>query len=159
MKNSQYINGRAFEYGLTIALSENMHLDLTNNHSLKNALDCFLKCSTEEQRNIKLASKEVAKFILSKEFRFSDSNCSVFLQSDQMGEKGDVRDIVLHHSKLDVDIGISAKNRHYAIKHSRLSHKIDFGLEWFNTPCSTEYFHTISPIFKDLQDRRNKKEK
>ena len=69
---------------------------------------------------------------------------------------GDVREVIIALKNKD-SIGISAKNRHDAIKHSRLSDKIDFGLKWADYPCSSHYMKRIAPVFKDL--RQKKKEK
>ena len=53
-------------------------------------------------------------------------------------------------------IGISAKNNHRAVKHSRLSQRIDFGKKWLGVPCSQNYFDEIKPIFDMLTDWRAK---
>ncbi|QMV47058.1 HaeIII family restriction endonuclease [Wolbachia pipientis] len=63
---------------------------------------------------------------------------SILLQDDGVGIQGDVRDIVIEVPK--GQIGISAKYNHAAIKHSRLSDKIDFGKEWTDHPCGEKYF-------------------
>ena len=34
------------------------------------------------------------------------------------------------------EVGLSVKHNHDAAKHSRLSHRLDFGKEWFGSPCS-----------------------
>ena len=41
---------------------------------------------------------------------------------------------------LNWEIGLNIKHNHDAVKHSRLSHKIDFGAEWFEKPCSQNYW-------------------
>lgn len=53
------------------------------------------------------------------------------------------------------EIGISAKNNHRAVKHSRLSNEIDFGEKWLGMPCCKEYFDEISHIFNQLSKIRD----
>ena len=77
------------------------------------------------------------------------------IASDKMGQKGDVRDVLFIRSVQKWEIGISAKNNHRALKHSRLSGRLDFGKEWVGTPCSKVYFDEISPIFKNLKALRS----
>uniref|UniRef100_UPI003007F3A2 HaeIII family restriction endonuclease n=1 Tax=Acinetobacter haemolyticus TaxID=29430 RepID=UPI003007F3A2 len=50
--------------------------------------------------------------------------------ADKAGESGDVRDVLALRSSQNWEIGISAKNNHRAVKHSRLSNDIDFGQKW-----------------------------
>ena len=40
------------------------------------------------------------------------------------------------------------------MKHSRLSGTIDFGKEWFNIPCSYQYFYDVGHIFDELHEVR-----
>lgn len=154
MRLSQNDMGRAFEYCVAIAFSERLPATLTKNRQLSTACQCFERCPNAEQQNMVNAAREVAAFLAAHDKRFSDIGCSLFLQSDQMGQTGDVRDIVIHNSKLNSDIGISAKNRHWAVKHSRLSEQIDFGYDWIGMHCSNNYFHTITPIFRELHTKQ-----
>ena len=68
----------------------------------------------------------------------------------KMGQSGDVRDVLAIRSLQKWEIGISAKNNHRAVKHSRLSNDIDFGLKWLDIPCSVNYFKEVKPIFDNL---------
>lgn len=70
--------------------------------------------------------------------------------SDQIGQSGDVRDVLAIRSVQNWEIGVSAKNNHRAVKHSRLSNDIDFGKKWLGVPCSSNYFDSIKPIFDEL---------
>lgn len=38
---------------------------------------------------------------------------------------------------------------------SRLSHKLDFGNEWFGMPCSDEYWEAVEPVFDLLKQEKN----
>ena len=49
------------------------------------------------------------------------------IAQDNRGEAGDVRDIIISRVLHKWEIGLSAKNNHSAVKHSRLSDTIDFG--------------------------------
>nr|WP_322597221.1 HaeIII family restriction endonuclease [Mergibacter septicus] len=48
------------------------------------------------------------------------------IQSDDKGEKGDVRDVLIIRRGIEWEIGLSVKHNHFAVKHSRLSKKLDF---------------------------------
>jgi hypothetical protein len=105
------------------------------------------------------SSREAVFFINAHDNRLSDKHCQVKLQSDQEGVHGDVRDIIITNNKLNEEIGISAKNRHWAVKHSRLSEQIDFGYDWFGIHCSDNYSHQVTPIFRELRSRQHRGEK
>ena len=51
---------------------------------------------------------------------------------------------------------MSIKHNHEAVKHSRLSHGLDFGNEWFGIPCSKEYWNAVKPIFDRLKSEKAK---
>lgn len=76
-------------------------------------------------------------------------------QKDGQGVKGDVRDIVIKRKNIEWEIGLSIKHNHDAVKHSRLSHKLDFGNEWFGMPCSDEYWEAVEPVFDLLKQEKN----
>ena len=76
-------------------------------------------------------------------------------QKDGQGVKGDVRDIVIKRNDIEWEIGLSIKHNHDAVKHSRLSHKLDFGNEWFDMPCSGEYWNAVEPIFDFLKREKD----
>ena len=74
--------------------------------------------------------------------------------ADKAGQTGDVRDVLAIRSLQKWEIGISAKNNHRAVKHSRLSNDIDFGQKWLGIPCSVDYFEEIKPVFSNLAKLR-----
>lgn len=74
------------------------------------------------------------------------------LMKDSSGESGDVRDVVFSRNNPAWEIGFSAKNNNDAVKHSRLSHVLDFGKEWLSIPCSETYWAEIKPIFDYIQE-------
>lgn len=158
MTLSQNDSGRAFEYGIAVSFSRLLPATLQDNVQIRKAKQCFINSELSEQKKIVQASDEVVLFILGHDKRFTDSDCIVSMQSDQEGGKGDVRDVLVHNTKLNQTIGISAKNRHYAVKHSRLSEQIDFGFDWMGIHCSDAYSHTVVPIFRELRSRKRKGE-
>ncbi|WP_375626315.1 HaeIII family restriction endonuclease [Bartonella sp. MU37NMGALS] len=107
-----------------------------------------------EKRLLNLASIEAAVFLQLHDKNIRNTK-TIVLQEDFAGIKGDVRDIILKVP--ENHIGISAKHNHSAIKHPRLSSKIDFGKEWTGYSCSSVYFNEIRPIFDYLAELRDKK--
>ena len=63
-----------------------------------------------------------------------------------------MRDVLAIRSVQQWVIGISAKNNHKAVKHSRLSREIDFGRKWLNIPCSSKYFDDVNVVFDFLNE-------
>ena len=82
---------------------------------------------------------------------------TVSIQSDDVATKlGDVRDVLIIRRDIKWEIGISVKHNHEALKHSRLSTKLDFGNSWYGIPSSKQYFDEISLIFAELQTLKEK---
>lgn len=160
MSFSQNDMGRAFEYGIVIAMSNIIPAKIVENTQLENSKRCFESCSDIEKPKIVKASSEATAFLVAHDREFSDARgFTIQIQTDQMGGQGDVRDIIIRNQSTGKETGISAKNRHFAIKHSRLSEQIDFGDEWFGVPCSDEYFQTIVPVFRELRTLHRQGEK
>ena len=89
----------------------------------------------------------------------SDDTLILEFQKDESGVSGDVRDIVIRRDNIEWEIGLSIKTNHDAVKHSRLSHVLDFGNEWYGVPCSDKYWDDIAPVFDFLKQEKNKKTK
>jgi hypothetical protein len=159
MRLSQNESGRAFEYRLAVSLSNLLTAKIEDNSQIQAAQKCFEKADNRERERIVKASDEAARFLFAHDNRLKRGECSIKLQSDQLGRLGDVRDIVIRNNKISEEIGISAKHRHFAIKHSRLSEQIDFGWDWFGVHCSQEYFQKVTPLFKELRIRQRTGEK
>jgi HaeIII restriction endonuclease len=80
--------------------------------------------------------------------------------SDVKGQSGDVRDVLAIRSSQKWEIGISAKNNHRAVKHSRLSSKINFGKKWLGIETDAKtYFEEINLIFNELANLRKASKK
>lgn len=162
-KPTQTINGKAFEYALLNEFSHRLDtktkVTIVENDPYKNARKCFEILSSVEQGRFKLVSSFAVNFLIDIEPRLSYGiNTSDILQleiiSDYQGQKGDVRDVLAIRSLQKWEIGVSAKNNHRAVKHSRLSMDIDFGEKWLGINCSEEYFLKINPIFEKLATLR-----
>lgn len=80
---------------------------------------------------------------------------TVSLQPDDVAKLGDVRDVLIIRRSIEWEVGVSVKHNHEALKHSRLSAKLDFGKSWFGIPSSRQYFEDISPIFQELQSLKS----
>lgn len=160
---SQTINGKAFEYALLKEFLERLKVVTTvsvvENSPYKTALKCFLSFNEKEQSHYTLVASFAVNFLLDIEPRLSNgiSNDDVLqleIVSDKEGQTGDVRDVLAIRSLQKWEIGISAKNNHRAVKHSRLSNDIDFGQKWLGFPCSVEYFNEVKPVFDYLAKLR-----
>lgn len=161
----QTINGKAFEYSLLHEFYERLNkrtsVNIINNEPYKTAKKCFETFNEEDQGQYKLVSSFAVNFLLDLEPRLSNGiNENDILQlevvSDKQGQMGDVRDVLAIRSLQKWEIGISAKNNHRAVKHSRLSNRINFGEKWLGFSCSENYFNEIKPIFDELAAIRKK---
>jgi len=166
MKKSanQTINGKAFEYALLKSFDESLKtitsVSILENNIYSTALQCFQGLPEKEQVKFEKAADSASKFLLEIEPRLSNSlnendNLQLEIVSDKAGQHGDVRDLLAIRSLQKWEIGISAKNNHRAVKHSRLSNEIDFGEKWLGMPCCKEYFDEISHIFNQLSKIRD----
>lgn len=160
---TQTINGKAFEYALLNEFLERLQtitkVGVIENEQYKTAKKCFDTFGEDEQGHYKLVSSFAVNFLLDIEPRLSNgiSDKDVLqleIVSDQKGQSGDVRDVLAIRSLQKWEIGISAKNNHRAVKHSRLSNDINFGEKWLGFSCSDNYFKEIKPIFDNLAKLR-----
>ena len=151
--------GRAYEYAwiqtLYKALVQARKTRIVENSSLdanKRAWDIMDK---EQQITYMISADAAVDTILELEPKMAEEATDELLlefQKDEAGTKGDVRDIVVKRDALEWEVGLSIKHNHDAAKHSRLSHKLDFGNEWFAQPCSQNYWDDVKPIFDRLKD-------
>jgi hypothetical protein len=159
----QMTTGKAFEYALLSQFEEKLkdktNVEVIKNSSLIIAKGCFENTTKLEQSDYLLSSSFAVNFLMDIEPRLSnDIGKEDILQleilSDNFGKEGDVRDVLAIRLLQKWEIGVSAKNNHHAVKHSRLSSKIDFGEKWMGIKVSQEYFDTVTPIFKNLENLR-----
>ncbi|WP_026711721.1 HaeIII family restriction endonuclease [Flavobacterium filum] len=160
---TQTINGKAFEYALPSEFLERLKVitsvSVLENEPYRTALKCFVSFDEKEQGHYKLVASFAVNFLLDIEPRLANGiNEKDILQleivADKAGQVGDVRDVLAIRSLQKWEIGISAKNNHRAVKHSRLSNDIDFGQKWLGFPCSAQYFNEVKPIFDNLAKLR-----
>ena len=158
MSSASNDKGRAYEYAwinvLYNRLSQIKNVRIINNSSLhanKRSWDLM----SNEQKNLFIISAEAAvDTILELEpimVEINDDVVSLEFQKDGAGIAGDVRDIVIRRQDIAWEVGLSVKHNHEAVKHSRLSHRLDFGDEWFHIPCSNTYWNAVTPIFDYLK--------
>jgi hypothetical protein len=153
VSGSQTRNGKSFEYALAKAFEKVTGAELLENEAYIQAKSCFESQNAKRQYLLERASYEMSLFLQAHDSRILTSK-HIFLQGDAAGIAGDVRDIIV--SIQDGEIGISAKVNHAAIKHSRLSAKLDFGKKWTGYPCNKQYFDSISPAFSELAKLKSK---
>lgn len=155
---SQTQKGKAFEYACLKALKENLldrqSISIEENTAFQTAYGFY--CELDQKTILKMnkAAQAACRIILRLEPQLenADHNNPLFLsiQEDAKGITGDVRDVLCIRNQNQWEIGLSCKHNHTAVKHSRLSYTIDFGLQWFNKSCSKAYFEEIKPLFTEL---------
>ncbi len=167
-KSKQTINGKAFEYALLNEFLERLQLktdvSVIENEPYKTAKKCYESFNDNEKGRYNLVSSFAINFLIDIEPRLSNGiskNDILQLEivSDKQGQIGDVRDVLAIRALQKWEIGISAKNNHRAVKHSRLSNDIDFGKKWLGLNCSETYFDEIKPIFNELAVLRKQSNK
>lgn len=150
---SQSASGKSWEYGLARAAADTFSVPLFSDKALNTAQKAYERLDEQERMRIDTAASEAIVF-LSEHDDVLEHAARVSIQSDMKGQSGDVRDVIVHTTN-DKEIGISAKHRHGAIKHSRLSPKINFGQKWYGKDCSEQYTRSVAPIWKRLQADRD----
>ena len=164
MSGLQTANGKAFEYACLLALYHMLRAGeevvIEDSPPLRTAGNLFDSMSADHQDKLMQAGNAAARVIirLEPQLQYPQGNIPLYLsiQADAQGMAGDVRDVLCIRGQNGWQIGISCKHNHHAVKHCRLSDKIDFGNEWFGIPCSPQYFSEVTPLFGEL--RRLRKE-
>ena len=166
MSTNSNNQGRAYEYAwintLFKALSTLRDTHIIHNSSWDANKRAWEEIDEELRNILEMSANAAVDTILELEPLMADSNGDELIlefQQDGAGMQGDVRDIVIKRNAIEWEIGLSIKHNHEAVKHSRLSHGLDFGREWFDVPCSNTYWETIKPIFDYLKDEKLKKTK
>lgn len=163
MSTRQIKNGKAFEYAIAKTYSE--HLTCRNipafirKDAAYNKAKAFYESFTQEEKTRfdKAASATIGT-LLKIEPGFTalygeGESLQIRIATDSEGKDGDVRDIIFNRTKQKWEVGFSAKNNNDAVKHSRLSPTIDFGEKWLGTPCTTQYWNGIRPVFDYIANR------
>lgn len=161
---TQTQKGKAFEYACLRALNDilgqNQEIVIDATSAYETAKGFYESLDSRAVDKMNKAAKAAAKILLKLEPQLEnpDDNTPLFLQiqEDSKGISGDVRDVVCIRKQNGWEIGLSCKHNHTAVKHSRLSYTIDFGVMWFDKACSKEYFIAIEPIFSKLNEQRER---
>lgn len=169
MSNGQQVkNGKAFEYAIAVEyqryLNDNGYAaKIVENEASAQAKGYYDSFSEiEKQKYNNAAYETIRTMILIEPGLIAPKNqndvLSIYLQKDQEGEYGDVRDVVFQRKLSAWEIGFSAKNNNDDVKHNRLSDTIDFGEKWnLGEPCSETYWNKVKPIFKKIRDLKANK--
>lgn len=153
--------GRAYEYAwiqtLYKAIVDFRKTRIVENSSLIANEKAWKLMDADMQETFMVSAGAAIDTVLELEPRileFDDAELTLEFQNDGQGVKGDVRDIVIKRKNIEWEVGLSIKHNHDAVKHSRLSHKLDFGNEWFDMPCSDQYWDAVAPIFDELKKEK-----
>jgi len=161
-QGDQVKNGKAFEYAIAKVYQEYISQQgrqavLVENEACLQAKRYYEGFDASEQQKFDNAAKETFDTMTKVEpgllAQKNDSDVlNIYLQKDQEGEIGDVRDVVFSRQRPSWEIGFSAKNNNDAVKHSRLGKALDFGNVWMGIPCSQNYWDDIAPVFEYLEE-------
>lgn len=163
MSNASNDNGRAYEYICLVTLNEEINKYrsalIIENSSFQAAYEAWCRIEYCIQNNLIKSANAAVEGIFDLEpliFEEGDDIVELMIQSDRRGEEGDVRDIVISRENIRWEIGLSVKHNHFAVKHSRLSKKLDFGYKWFGISCSSQYWEDVAPVFEYLEFEKQK---
>lgn len=150
--------GRAYEYVWMQTLYKTLHdtraTRIVENSSLAANQKAWMLMEEDMRETFMVSAGAAVDAVLELEPRLSEADSdelTLQFQKDREGARGDVRDLVIRRDAIGWETGLSIKHDHDAVKHSRLSHKLDFGKEWFGIPCSDIYWETAGPIFDYLK--------
>lgn len=163
------INGKAFEYACLIGLqsqikilSQGISPCIIEDAAFKNTKSCFVQLNAAHGDVLVKAGVILARRLLELEPHLVYpangflNEIVLSVQSDAAGARGDVRDILAVKIKTiskegPWEIGISCKHNHRAVKHQRISPKIDIGQEWFKDfSADQEYHQRIEDVFANV---------
>lgn len=163
MSSKSNDQGRAYEYitlmTLHAEISKVRDVQIIKNSSLFAAQSAWDKMDDSIKALLSLSAQSFIPTIFELEPLILEEEgdmVELLIQKDEQGEKGDVRDILIVRSGIQWEIGLSMKHNHFAVKHSRLSDKIDFGEKWYGYPCSQKYWDTVLPIFENLRAAKSR---
>lgn len=163
MSSKSNNQGRAYEFAYILSFFDEIKkirpVRIEKNSSFYSAEKAWNTLSDSEKRIYKKSAIAGIFMIFDLEpLILEDGNDELELkiQSDSEGIQGDVRDILIIRRGIKWEIGLSVKHNHFAVKHSRLSKKLDFGKKWYGIPCSETYWNNIQPIFDYLDKEKEK---
>lgn len=162
---NQVKNGKAFEYAILTQYvyylnNKGIKINVVKDSAYNTAKQFYEEQSEAQKFKFDESAKATIETIVQLEPGLVSAKddkdiLRVSLAIDSDGKDGDVRDVIFERPGSKWEVGFSAKNNHDAVKHSRLSNKIDFGQSWFGVPCSSQYWDDIKPIFKKIIDYKS----
>lgn len=154
--------GRAYEYICLLTLSAEINkirkTEIEKNSAYHAAEHAWSLISDGFKNILSSSASAVVSTIFDMEpmiIENGDDILTLKIQTDNKGQDGDVRDIVIARKDVQWEIGLSLKHNHFAVKHSRLAKGLDFGKKWFGIPCSEQYWKDIKPIFDYLATQKS----
>ncbi|MCK6144965.1 HaeIII family restriction endonuclease [Prevotella intermedia] len=162
MSNTSNNHGRAYEFiclnALYDAISKVRPTKIIKNSSYTVAEKAWNVLSQIEKDLYTLSATSTIDTIFALEPNIvekSNDILNLYIQNDQHGKKADVRDIIIQRKDIIWEIGLSIKHNHMAVKHSRIAKTLDFGKQWYETPCSASYWNEVKPTFDFLEEEKN----
>lgn len=166
MSSKSNDQGRAYEYicltSLYEAIKSIRKAKIVQNSSFDAALRAWNTLDAYTQSLYTLSAKSTIDTIFALEPNIIEEGVDtlcLYIQTDSHGKEGDVRDIIIERRDIVWEIGLSIKHNHEAVKHSRLSRRLDFGDKWYGHKCSNDYWDAVKPIFEYLQSEKKKNTK
>ncbi len=163
MSNQSNVFGRAYEYicieTLKNEINKYRNSVIEKSSTYEIAKECWQIIDEESKETLENSALSAAYSIFDLEPMITeddDDNLVLKMQKDKEGEIGDVRDIIMIRNAAKWEIGLSIKHNHFAVKHSRLSSKLDFGERWYGMNCSNLYWKDINPVFTYLNSEKDK---
>lgn len=175
MQNTkQTRNGKSFEYACLKAIkneciNNNVQISERTSPSLDNAKNSYNSLTEQDKKEYDLAAYAPVSFLIGCEPNLEDAadsaSLTIGLQSDSMGQSGDVRDVLLcktdpnNHSN-NWECGISCKHNHDATKHPRINFqpraKDLFKTSWARSfTMSQEYFDACEKVYDTCKEGIN----
>lgn len=147
LPEAKIINNQAYSTAKGFYESRDSALKTALNHGAEAGIRIILDLEPRLQRSKKPIQPSSPNYLKS----ISGDGLYLSLQTDDAGIAGDVRDIICKRPAENWEIGFSCKHGNEDAKHSRLSDKNDFGLNWLGYRCSDQYWSTIRPIFQTIR--------
>lgn len=162
MSDQSNNQGRAYEYACLVTLTEEINkrrkAEVDQNSAFLAAKHAWSLMPDGFKAILSSSANAVVSTIFEMEpmiIENSDDLLTLKIQADSEGKEGDVRDIVISRKDIQWEIGLSLKHNHFAVKHSRLAKRLDFGEKWFGISCSDLYWKEIKPVFDYLTTQKS----
>ena len=159
MSNKSNNQGRAYEFACINILANEINryrrVEIIANSSIIAAKNAWNTLDDHMIGILSLSAISMVDTLFDLEPLILEDNGDILtleLQTDEKGEEGDVRDILISRKDIQWVIGLSVKHNHFAVKHSRLAKNLDFSYKWFDIPCTQEYWDEIRDRFNWLEE-------